>query len=141
MRVFADTSGLFAALVRNDLMHASASATLKSLLGRSVELVTTSYVLIETMGLLHGRVGPDAARRFDSDLRPLLAVTWVDLSLHSRAIDRYGRSSKKSVSLVDCSAFVLMEEEHVALAFGYDHHFVEEGFRLVRQPADLRFVR
>jgi len=141
MKILADTSGLYAALVRNDVMHADALPTLTALLRSSVHIVTTSYVLSETIALLHARVGPEVARSFDADLRPLLSVTWVDLDLHCRAMEWYSRSGSRSVSLVDCSAFVLGEEEKVSHAFSYDKHFEDEGFRLVRRPADLRALK
>ena len=89
MTVFADTSGLFAALVRNDTNHEAARGSLSGLLENAQSIiVTTNFVLLETMALLQARVGLHAALAFERDLRPLLDVTWVDADLYSRAVRR-----------------------------------------------------
>ena len=100
MRVFADTSGLFAALVRNDWMHLRAKATMTQLLEKGAEIHLTSYVLIETMALLQARVGLKAARQFEHVFRPLLRIHWVDESLHDRAFRRLELRGSRGVSLV-----------------------------------------
>lgn len=81
MKAFADTSGLFAALVRNDAKHASAREVLARLLEARCELHVTSYVLLEMESLLQNRVGLDAARQFDHVYRPVLRVHWIEETL------------------------------------------------------------
>ena len=129
MTVFADTSGIFAALVRNDANHEPARETLAGLLDDpEATITTTDFVLLETMALLQARVGLDAALKFDRDLRPVLDVTWVDSALYSRAIRRLNLRQRRRVSLVDCISFVTMEEAGLRTAFSYDQHFADEGF-------------
>lgn len=137
MRVFADTSGLFAALVRNDINHPQAKATLALLLDSGAELHATSYHLLELLALLQARVSFEAARSFDRDFRPLLRVIWVDEALHTRAFHRLELRARRSLSLVDCAAFVVMEELGITDAFGYDPDFEQEGFRLVGGPKQV----
>ncbi len=138
MKVFTDTSGLFAAVVRNDVMHEPAKATLTALLETGSELHATSYVLQETLALLQARVSLDAALRFEHDLRPLLRMTWMDEELHGRAFRRLELANARRLSLVDCASFVVMEELGVKDAFAYDGHFTEAGFRVVGRPEDVR---
>ena len=131
MRVFADTSGLFAALVRNDAHHEPARDRLERLLDADdVKIVTTSYVLLEVSALLQNRVGLDAAIRFDRDLRPVLQVVWVDEALHRRAMRRLELRRRRQVSLVDCASFVCMEDGGIQRAFAFDRHFIDEGFEV-----------
>lgn len=137
MRVFADTSGLFAALVLNDVNHEAAKATLTRLLDLGAELHVTSYTLLETLALLQARVGFEAATSFERDLRPLLHLTWVDDSLHSRAFQRLELRRRRGLSLVDCAAFVAMEDLRLAQAFTYDEDFELEGFVAIRGPEQL----
>lgn len=137
MRAFADTSGLFAALVRNDQVHVRAKAVLTRLLEERWELHVTSYVLLETESLLQARVGLHAARQFDHVYRPLLRVHWIDEGLHDRAFRRLELRESRRVSLVDCSSFVVMEGEGLRDVFGYDPHFTDEGFRVIGHPDDL----
>jgi len=137
MKVFADTSGLFAAVVRNDVMHDAAKATLTALLQAGSELHATSYVLQETLALLQSRVSLDAALRFEHDLRPLLKMTWMNEDLHRRAFRRLELANARRLSLVDCASFVVMEELGIENAFAYDEHFTQAGFQVLGRPEDL----
>ena len=137
MKVFTDTSGLFAAVVRNDVMHDAAKATLTALLETGSELHATSYVLQETLALLQARVSLDAALQFEHNLRPLLRMTWMDENLHSRAFQRLELAQERRLSLVDCASFVVMEEFGIEDAFAYDEHFTRAGFHVVGRPEDI----
>ena len=132
MTVFADTSGLFAALVRNDVNHESARETLAGLLDDSeITITTTDFVLLETMALLQARVGLDAALQFERDLRPILDITWVDPTLYVRAVRRLALRHRRRVSLVDCLSFVTMEDAGLQRVFTCDRHFTDEGFEMI----------
>lgn len=137
MRVFADTSGLFAALVRNDRKHGEAKPLFSRLIQTGGEVYTTSYALLETFALLQSRAGLDAARACEHAIRPLLRVTWVDQDLHRRAFRRLERLATRSVSLVDCTSFETMAELDLRAAFAYDPHFAEQGFTLLQTVRDL----
>ncbi|MEW6490561.1 MAG: PIN domain-containing protein [Thermodesulfobacteriota bacterium] len=137
MKVFADTSGLFASIVRNDRMHGDAKPLFSLLLETGAEIHTTSYVLLETLALLQARAGIGAAQAFEHAIRPLLRVTWVDESLHSRAFLRLERIGLRSVSLVDCAGFEVMEAVGIRAAFAYDPHFEEQGFLLLQTVEDV----
>ena len=135
--VFVDTSGLFAALVRNDAMHEQAAATFHRLLELGVELYSSSYVLLETVAVLQVRVGLEAARRVERELRPLVRMTWIDETLHNRAFQRLELRGRRALSLVDCSSFVVMEEIGIRHAFTYDSDFTDEGFTSVGEPEQV----
>ena len=137
MKIFVDTSGLFASLVKNDIMHAKAGPTMEKLLEEGAEIHVTSYVLLETMALLQARVGLEAASQFEHVLRPLLLVHWVDESLHEKAFKRLELRGTRGVSLVDCTSFVTMEDAGIRSVFAYDEHFTEEGFHLVGTQTEL----
>ena len=137
MRALADTSGLFAALVRNDRMHADAKPLFARLIEGESEIHITSYALLETLALLQSRVGRDAARAFEHSIRPLLRVAWVDEPLHKRAFHRLERIGVRSVSLVDCAGFEIMEASGIRHAFAYDPHFRDQGFILLQRIDDL----
>ncbi len=138
MKVFLDTSGLFAVLVRNDYMHVRARATFESLVERKALLVTTSYVLLETTSLLQARVGLDAARQFQHEFTALFHVHWVDEKLHEKAFRRLELRNRREISLVDCSSFVFMENEGITHALTYDKHFADEGFVNIETAQDVK---
>ena len=55
------------------------------------------------------------------------------LELHRRRPD-------KEWSLTDCISFIVMQQQGLAWALAYDHHFEQAGFLalLRHEPADLR---
>jgi predicted nucleic acid-binding protein len=130
--VFADTSGLFAFLVRDDFMHGRARSIFQSFAKSDTRLLTSSYVLVETTALLQRRVGIDAVHEFNFTLLPLLDVVWVDEYWHERAINRLITSGHKKLSLVDFLSFVIMESRNIRAAFSFDTHFEKNGFLLAR---------
>ena len=131
MTVFADTSALYALLVRTEEGHAEVAAAFSRLLGGRRALVTSNYVLLETAALLQRRIGLPAVRDFDERIAPLLTVRWITEPLHRRAMDRLIRADRRGVSLVDCTSFEVMEGEGIAEAFALDRDFAAAGFRLV----------
>jgi predicted nucleic acid-binding protein len=130
-RVFFDTSAAFALLVASDENHARAADAFRILAARGAGLTTTSYVLVETYALLMRRVGREACASFRDDVEPLLAVSWVDESLHARGRDFLLRSQQSRLSLVDAVSFVSMKNDGIDEAFAYDRHFEDEGFVLI----------
>jgi len=141
MRVFLDTSGLFAVLVRNDYMHVRARETLECLLEGKATLLTTSYVLLETGAILQARVGLEAARAFHHEFSTLLKVHWVDERLHEKAFRRLELRNRREISLVDCASFVYMEDNGLSYALAYDKHFSDEGFVVLGTPKDVKRIQ
>ena len=132
MIVFADTSGLFAFLVQDDYMHVRAKAVFQSFAEDNTQLLTSSYVLVETTALLQRRVGVDAVLEFHNKIQPLLDVIWVDDHWHEKAINRLIALNQKKVSLVDCLSFIIMEAREISTAFSFDKHFEKNGFSLAK---------
>lgn len=130
MIVFADTSGLFALLAQDDYQHIRARLNFEYFSANDVRLLTSSYVLVETIALLQRRIGLEAVLDFQTKIQPLLEVIWVDGEWHARALQRLFSSGKRDVSLVDCLSFEVMEARNLEVAFSFDRHFGENGFTL-----------
>jgi len=130
MTVFVDTSGIFALLVKNDHMHRRAKLYFAFLCEQQAHLVTTSFVIVETVALLQHRIGIDAVYDFQSKIVPLLEIIWVDKELYTKAIQRLFVANKRNVSLVDCLSFEVMELRRITYAFTFDKHFAEMGYSM-----------
>lgn len=135
MRVFVDSSALYAVLDEDDLVHARAVPTWRSLL-RGSDLVTSNYVAVEVAQLVRRRLGPDAAAVLVDVLLPSIEMVWIDASTHGAARESW-RSSGWSGSLVDHTSFAVMRRDAIDVAFAYDRDFEAAGFRLAAAPADL----
>ncbi|MCD6224555.1 MAG: PIN domain-containing protein [Deltaproteobacteria bacterium] len=130
MNIFTDTSGLFALLVKNDYMYVRARENFNYFVGQNVQLVTSSFVLVETTALLQRRIGMAPVHDFNAKILPLLEVIWTDDKWYTRAMQRLLAQNNKNVSLVDCLSFEIMDSLEIKCAFAFDKHFEENGFSL-----------
>ncbi len=131
-RVFADTSAFFALGSASDEAHQSARRVWGRIQERDVELVTTSYVLLETCALLQRRLGLASVRSYREDVVPLVSVRWIEEELHERGLELLLSRAKRDLSLVDAVSFVVCRDEGISEVFALDRHFADEGFTLVR---------
>lgn len=134
LSAFADTSGLYALLVRTEERHADVVRAFRTLLGAGRPLWTTSYVIVETVALLQHRFGLPPVNDFEQHIRPVLSVEWVSESLHRRGFDRLLREDRRHLSLVDCVSLECMRSHGLREALALDPHFAAAGYRLLPPP-------
>jgi len=127
--VFVDTSAVLALMVGSDRAHADAVAGFEKLRSRGAELVTTSYVLVETYALIDRRLGRSAVISFRDSFAPLLQIIWVNAGLHDRGLDRLTKGPS-GLSLVDAVSFETIREHKILEAFAFDRHFDQEGLEI-----------
>jgi predicted nucleic acid-binding protein len=130
MNIFADTSGFYALLVKNDYMYVRAKENFSYFAQNNAVLITSSFVLVETTALLQRRVGIMAVQDFHLKIFPLLEVIWADDQWHQKAMQRLFTQKNQGLSLVDCLSFEIMDSLDIDTAFAFDRHFEENGFAL-----------
>jgi len=130
VNVFADTSGLFALLVRNDYMHVRAKENFTYFSQNQVRLFTSSFVLVETIALLQRRVGIEPVHDFAKFIFPVLDIIWVDNRWYDIALRRLFLLNRRDISLVDCLSFEIMDYHNIHYAFSFDQHFRDQGFSI-----------
>lgn len=128
MNIFIDTSAFFALLDRDDDNQEAAKNVWARILSAGNTLVTSNYVLVETLALLQNRLGMTAVRAFQEDLFPILNVEFVNLETHRSGTSALLAAAKRDLSLVDCVSFELMRTLGIKTAFAFDAHFKEAGF-------------
>ena len=97
-------------------------------------LVTTSYVLVESVALLQCRLGLAAVRTLQEDIYPLLHVEWLGNELHEAGVAAVLAAQRRQLSLVDCISFDVMRRRSLQTAFTFDRHFAEQGFACLPDP-------
>jgi uncharacterized protein len=118
----------------NEENHERAAAALRHLREMQEPLVTSNYVLVESMALLGRRIGFDAVRVFLTDLAPILSAHWVDELLHQRAMAALLTRGTRDLSFVDCVSFEVMRSLGITTAFVFDRHFSQQGFDCIPSP-------
>jgi predicted nucleic acid-binding protein len=132
-RVFVDTAGWIACADAADPAHADAAAARDAILAAGGLLVTTDYVVDETLTLLRYRLSLDAAERWWRQVEGSTRVRWESLSPErlERARALFFRYSDKSFSFTDCTSFVIMREMRLTQALTTDRHFRQMKFDVV----------
>lgn len=131
--VFVDTSALYALLDEDEVHHREAAAIFAAL-PATTDLVTTSYVAVESISLVRRRLSaPDEARLVDG-LLPAIRMVWVDEATHRTGMATY-RAAGRSASIVDHVSFALMRSASIAEAFAFDGDFEQHGFLRLSPPA------
>lgn len=132
MTTFVDTSAFFALLDEDDDNHTPAASWLAGPAADPNELlVTTSYVVVETVALGARRLGPAAVRTYLDAIVPGLSVMYVDATLHAAGERAFLAQRGLRPSLVDCVSFEHMRERGMEQAFAFDRDFRRQGFRVV----------
>src|SRR5437899_1398357 len=119
--IFVDTSAWAASVVAKDHDH---SAAQKWLSGNRDSLLTTDYVIDETLTLLKARKRLQKAlhlgnKFFHGGLTSIHFVEGADILAAWQAFQRY---SDKEWSFTDCVSKVVMEKLGIKKTFSFDHH-------------------
>lgn len=132
--VFVDTGGWVALRYRRDHFHAKARAILRRLQSDDLGMVTTEWVLAESVTLLKARGAVDDALALGEAVQAgrlgYLAESTPDR--RRRTWELFVRYRGRRVGWVDCASFAVMEELGLTQFFGFDEDFVRAGFSAYR---------
>lgn len=128
--VFIDTSAFYALASASDEFHQRARELFEHLLDRESPLHTTSYVLVETAGLVHRRLGFAVLKELFESISPVIQVHWVDTIIHQHAWDLMLERQGSRLTLVD-SSVVVVARTLQAMVFGFDEDFRQEGLVVI----------
>ena len=133
MTVLVDTSAWIALLARNDQYHPAALKCWARLREERMRLLTSDYIVDETVTWLRYRVSHAAAVAFwETTLQSaLVEIAPVDRELLDAAWSLFKKYADQDFSLTDCTSFALMHARHMQRAFTFDHHFRHIGFEVL----------
>ncbi len=129
--VFADTSALYALIDRRDASHDAARAAVEKLVRAGRLLVTTDYVVTETLNLANARGGKLVATRVLDLIEQSagIRVEWIGVERFTRTKAFFRKHADHDYSFTDCTSFIVMKEERISEVLTTDAHFVEAGFK------------
>lgn len=128
--LFVDTAGWTMLADEGDPQHRAARAFRDEWLAGAGVLVSSDFVMDETLTLLRMRLGLDAAERWWDQVEgsPRVFWEWIDPARAEKARHWFFRWRDKDFSFTDCSSFVVMKERRIRAALTNDRHFVQAGF-------------
>jgi predicted nucleic acid-binding protein len=124
--IFVDSGGWYALIVPSSPEHHQMRSWHQ---GNREPLITTDYVLDETLTLLRARGRNDRALAVGRDLLEgvLSAVHKVEAADIAAGWDVFSRFSDKGWSFTDCVSYAVMQRLGITTAASFDHHFRQFG--------------
>jgi uncharacterized protein len=131
--VFVDTAGWMSCADSADGHHARSIAARDAALESGQTLVTTDFVVDETLTLIRLRLGLAAAERWwqQVDRSPRLRWERVESDRFEKARLLFFQYRDKDFSFTDCTSFLIMRELRLTHALTTDRHFRQMGFQLL----------
>jgi predicted nucleic acid-binding protein len=137
--IFLDTGALLARYLARDQHHAEAVAYFDELAMRRERLITSNFVVDETLTLLGRRAGHRfaAARGRAIYASQMLAIVHPGAEEEEAALELFEKLADQGVSFTDCVSFALMRAHRIQRAFTFDWHFAFAGFRVLPGPSTV----
>jgi predicted nucleic acid-binding protein len=132
-RLFVDTSGWMSLADESDPIHRDCMMVRDKCLEQGGILVTSDYVMDETLTLIRMRMGIDAAERWweQVDESPRVRWEWINTERAEKARAWFFKWRDKSFSFTDCTSFTIMRELHIKKVLTGDRHFKKAGFEIL----------
>ena len=132
MTLFVDSSAWIGLFGTGDKYHQLASRFFKQLGTQPQRLVTSDYIIDETLTHLLVTYGHHIALQFG---RWVLSASFIDKirideEMWQAAWGMFQSYDDKQWAFTDCTSFVLMRQHNMHRAFAFDRHFEQAGFQL-----------
>ena len=131
--IFVDNAGCMECDDVADPAHIPARLATDAALEQGNVLITTDYLIDETMTLVRMRLGLTAAKSWWEQLdgSPRLRWEWIGMERVARARKAFFRYSDKTYSFTDCTSLVVMQELKLKNVLTTDRHFQQMGFQVL----------
>ena len=133
--LFVDTAGWMACADAADPKHRQSTKARDRWLEQKGVLLTTDYVIDETLTLIRKRISLKAAAAWWAQIEASSRVRFeaIDAERAENAREIFFRYGDKDFSFTDCTSFVVMKELRLDQVLSTDGHFRQMGFDLLPQ--------
>ncbi|MBI3491640.1 MAG: type II toxin-antitoxin system VapC family toxin [Acidobacteria bacterium] len=134
--LFVDTGGWMACADAADPVHAPCCAARDAALLAGQTLVTTDFVVDETLTLIRVRLGLAAAETWWEQVDRSARLRWerIESDRFERARHLFFRYRDKDLSFTDCTSIGVMRELRLTQVITTDRHFRQMGFQVLPAP-------
>lgn len=138
--VFVDTGGWMACADQADPVHGQSRAARDAVLKSGQTLITTDFVLDETLTLIRFRLGLRAANSWWQQIDGSARLRWerIDGDHFERARALFFHYRDKDLSFTDCTSIAVMRELKLSTVITTDRHFQQIGFDVLPAMAPSR---
>jgi uncharacterized protein len=132
VRIFIDTSAILAFMNEDDEFYKDSFNIFSQLLEERSKIISSNYILLETMVILKNRIGVEAVKVLRNDILPVIKICWIDEDIHNYCVNIQIAADREKVSLVDYTSFEIMQRLNIRWAFTFDNHFKDMGFEILK---------
>lgn len=127
--VFIDSSAIF---VMGDRSSEEGEEIEKFLLARRTPLVTTNFILAETLSLVTKRIGKAKGIEVGEKVLAsgIIRLVYLEESLQREAWEFYKKYRDKDFDFIDATSFVYCQQRGIKEVMTLDHHFTQMGFTI-----------
>lgn len=131
--VFVDTGGWMACADSADPAHGACTAARDATLEAGRLLITTDFVVDETLTLVRFRLGLAAANAWWRQIDGSARLRWerVEHDRFERSRQLFFQYRDKDLSFTDCTSVAVMRELKVKTVITTDRHFQQVGFEVM----------
>ena len=131
--VFVDTGGWMACADRADPGHSACTAARDATLEAGRTLITTDFVVDETLTLIRFRLGLAAAHAWWQQIDESARLRWerVEHDRFEKARNLFFQYRDKGLSFTDCASIAVMRELKLTTVISTDRHFHQVGFEVL----------
>jgi len=130
--IYVDTSGWASLADVSEPFYKKAQEIYAAAIQNRQRFVTTNYVLTELVALMTSPMRFHRPRivEFINGIKqsPFFDIIHIDKDLNAKSWELLSNRADKNWSLVDCSSFVVVQENKIVEALTTDHHFEQAGF-------------
>jgi len=131
--IFVDRFAWIATINKSDNYHEICLGILEELLNNQAKLITTNYVVVETINALSKVEFRKTVIEFIDKLEksPSVQIIRITDEIYNNAWTFYKQRMDKDWGITDCTSFEVMRAFNVKKAFTNDKHFEQAGYSLV----------
>jgi predicted nucleic acid-binding protein len=131
--LFVDTGGWMAMADAADPAHLASRLARDEYLRGGGILVSTDYVMDETLTLIRIRLGLRATSDWWDQVDGSSRLRWegIDPARAEKARTWFFQWKDKDFSFTDCTSFIVMKELRIRRALTTDGHFRQAGFEII----------
>lgn len=131
--IFVDSFAWIAVINKSDNYHEISLRILEELLNKQAKLITTNYVVVETINALSKVEFRKTVINFIDKLgkSPSVQIVKITDEIYNNAWTLYQQRMDKGWGITDCTSFEVMQMFNIRKALTGDKHFEQAGYSLI----------
>lgn len=135
--IFVDSGAWIAFFDQTDKYHNDAVVLYSDLAQQKMRLLTTDYVVDETITRLRYDVSHSVAMQFldlieSVEKTGVLTVTEIDKILFEEAKRLFRQYDSAKLSFTDCTSFAVCQKHKISETYAFDEHFAMMGITVLK---------